>query len=97
MDKKVIDDEIPSVKFEVKKEDEDQFNKYIELLEGKDIPDGKKIGYIKVGRKVTTVGPFTGAKYYFNFLGVQKRFSGEMPRALKNVTEFFVGGNPVQE
>jgi hypothetical protein len=46
---------------------------------------------LKTGDNIVPI-KFTGARYYFNMLGVAKLFAQKMPSSLKSVTVFYVGG-----
>ncbi len=86
----VKDDDIPASKFKVAGKDEEQFVRYNEILSG----DFQAI--TKSGGSFVVPAAFTGARYFFNYLGCAKLFAASMPSTLKAKTVFHVGGSPVK-
>jgi len=85
----VPDDDISDTKFEVESRDRAQFTKYRKLVHGEGEIVTKSRGELRVP------SAFTGANYYFNFMGVARLFSRMMPSDLKDKTVFYLGGRPV--
>ena len=85
----VADNAISDTKFEVESRDRLQFGRYRKLVNGQ----GEII--TKSGGELRVPAAFTGANYYFNFLGVARLFGRTMPSDLKDKTTFYVGGRTV--
>jgi hypothetical protein len=85
----VRDDDISDTKFTVDDQDRAQFPRYAKLVRGQGEVLTKSSGELRVP------SVFTGANYYFNFLGAARLFGRTMPLDLKTKTTFFVGGRSV--